>query len=202
MTETAAIGTTLPRAPVQWRRADPRTGLDQRMLSSDPIVHHLRVCLQTARAKPSEMSFVCADHVASALNAYLGRAHNIVVLPQPTTSRGGLAPWQLRRAKEILVSHLDKAVPLADLASTCKLSPGHFARAFKQTTGKPPHRWLMEKRIEKAQELLVSTRLPLVDIAITCGFADQSHFTRVFTRSTQSSPGAWRRHRQTVPPAA
>jgi AraC-like DNA-binding protein len=98
--------------------------------------------------------------------------------------------------------HLDKAVPLAELARACKLSPSHFARAFRQTTGQPPHRWLMEQRIEKAKLLLVDTTLSLAQIAQRCGFADQSHFTRVFVQLVQSSPGQWRRHCRSGPVAA
>jgi transcriptional regulator GlxA family with amidase domain len=99
-------------------------------------------------------------------------------------------------------SHLDEAVPLAELARACKLSPGHFARAFRQATGQPPHRWLMEQRIEKAKQLLVDTTLSLAQIAQRCGFADQSHFTRVFVQLVQSSPGQWRRHWRSGPVAA
>jgi AraC family transcriptional regulator len=99
-------------------------------------------------------------------------------------------------------SHLDEAVPLAELARACKLSPSHFARAFRQTTGQPPHRWLMEQRIEKAKQLLVDTPLSLAQIAQRCGFADQSHFTRVFAQLVQSSPGQWRRHWRRDPVAA
>ena len=93
------------------------------------------------------------------------------------------------------MSRLDETVPVAKLAQACQLSPGHFARAFKQATGKPPHQWLTDQRLEKAKKLLVDTELALAEIAISCGFADQSHFTRVFSRSVRSSPGAWRRFR-------
>jgi AraC family transcriptional regulator len=193
MTETARIEITQPASLLEWSRIDPIIGLDRCDLASDPVVHHLGLCLHTARSQPSEMSPVCADHVASALQAYLKQAHNVVSLPPPA-ARGGLAPWQLRRAKAMLVSHLDEPISLAELARACKLSPSHFARAFRQTTGQPPHRWLMEQRIEKAKQLLVDTTLSLAQIAQTCGFADQSHFTRVFAQLVQSSPGQWRRH--------
>ena len=147
------------------------------------------------------MSPVCADHVASALEAYLKQMHNVLSLPFPTV-RGGLSPWQLRRAKEMLLSRLDEPISLAELARACKLSVGHFARAFRQTTGQPPHRWLMEQRIEKAKQLLVDSTLSLAEIAQTCGFADQSHFTRAFAQLTHASPGQWRRHRRRGPIAA
>ena len=201
MAETASIEITQPTSLVEWRRIDPIIGFDRSAVASDPVVHHLGLCLDTARSRPSEMSPVCADHIASALEAYLRQAHNIVSLPPPAV-RGGLAPWQLRQAKQILISRLDEPISLAELARACKLSPGHFARAFRQTTGQPPHRWLMVQRIEKAKQLLVDSTLSLAQIAQKCGFADQSHFTRIFAQLVQSSPGQWRRHWRRGPVAA
>jgi AraC family transcriptional regulator len=201
MTESASIEITQSTSLVEWRRIDPIIGFDRCDMASDPVVHHLGLCLDTARSRPSEMSPVCADHIASALEAYLRQAHNIVSLPPPAV-RGGLAPWQLRQAKQILISRLDEPISLAELARACKLSPGHFARAFRQTTGQPPHRWLMVQRIEKAKQLLVDSTLSLAQIAQKCGFADQSHFTRVFAQLVQSSPGQWRRHWRRGPVAA
>jgi AraC family transcriptional regulator len=107
--------------------------------------------------------------------------------------RGGLAPWQVSRAKGILSAHLDGSVPLTELAQQCRLSVSHFARAFRRTTGVAPHKWLMERRVEVAKEKLRDGRLSLSDVALVCGFADQSHLTRVFTQLAGISPRAWRR---------
>ena len=118
--------------------------------------------------------------------------------PPPMASpplRGGLAPWQERRAKELMSTHLGREISLAFVAGECKLSVSHFARSFKQCTGKPPHRWLLENRVEKAKELLIDAELPLAEIALECGFSDQSHFTRVFSRIAGTSPGTWQRLR-------
>jgi AraC family transcriptional regulator len=109
--------------------------------------------------------------------------------------RGGLAPWQERRAKELMSTHLGREISLAFVAGECGLSVSHFARSFKQCTGKPPHRWLLENRVEKAKELLINAELPLAEIALECGFSDQSHFTRVFSRIAGTSPGTWQRLR-------
>jgi AraC-like DNA-binding protein len=173
---------------------------DRSALANDPIVRHLRPCLQTARARPSESCSNCLDHLETVLQVYLRHTHNIIPLSLPVT-RGGLAPWQLRRTKELMCSRLDQAVPLAELARAVNLSPGHFVRAFKQSTGQPPHRWLVERRIAKAKQLLVNTSLPLAEIALACGFSDQSHFSRVFSRATNTSPGAWRRYLRSHPSA-
>ena len=170
-------------------------GWDRQVPASDPIVHHLGVCLRKARTQPSEMSSACVDHVVSALHAYLAQTGNAVPLDTPT-ARGGLAPWQLCRAEKAAASRLEGAVTLTDLATACNLSPGYFSRAFKQTTGMSPHRWVMERRVEKAEEMLVATKLSLAEIALACGFADQSHFTRVFSRIAGLTPGTWRRNRR------
>jgi AraC family transcriptional regulator len=181
------------QAPASLPHPEPDDEGDRRALASDPVVRHLRPCLQTARARASESCSNCLDHLETALQVYLQQTHNIIPLSMPVT-RGGLAPWQLRRTKEMMCSRLDQAVPLAELARAVNLSPGHFVRAFKQSTGQPPHRWLVEQRIEKAKQLLVNTSLSLAEIALACGFADQSHFGRVFSRVTHTSPGAWRRY--------
>jgi AraC family transcriptional regulator len=114
---------------------------------------------------------------------------------QPATRplRGGLAPWQARRATEILTTNLDGGVPLKEVAKECHLSMSHFSHAFRVTMGVAPHKWLLMRRVEVAKEKLRDSRLPLSDVALACGFADQSHLTKVFTRSVGLSPGAWRR---------
>ena len=71
----------------------------------------------------------------------------------------------------------------------------HFERAFRQTTGMPPHQWLTKHRVERAKALLSLGSLELAEIAEACGFADQSHFTRVFSRCEGVTPGRWRRRR-------
>ena len=85
-------------------------------------------------------------------------------------------------------------VDLEQVAAVCDLSLSHFARAFRQTYGKPPYRWLIERRIDKAKDLLMNTRLPLSDIAVRCGFTDQSGFNRSFKRMYGITPGIWRRN--------
>jgi AraC family transcriptional regulator len=124
--------------------------------------------------------------------AHVARATNE---QQPIhTSRGsGLAPWQLRRAKEMLRADLATKASPRRVAEACRLSVGYFSRAFKESTGVSPYQWLLALRVEVAQTLLENSQVPLVEVADMCGFADQSHFSRVFGRVLGKSPGAWRR---------
>lgn len=121
------------------------------------------------------------------------------ITPMPVTAqRGGLAPWQVRRAKQIMDDKLEEAVAIEELAAACRLSKSHFARAFKATTGQSPHRWHLGHRVEHAKRLMIESNQSLADIALVCGFADQSHFAKVFSRLVGSPPGTWRRSQERV----
>ena len=162
--------------------------------SDDPIVRYLFLALRPLLEQPAAGSSLFVDHIALALQAHLLRTYASTVIEVQSVRRG-LAPWQERRAKEAMNASLDKDTSIAQLASECGLSSSHFARAFRQATGRPPHRWLLERRLEIAQGLLLNSRMPLSKIAIACGFSDQSHFSRAFSQMTGTSPGAWRRIR-------
>jgi AraC-like DNA-binding protein/predicted transcriptional regulator len=106
---------------------------------------------------------------------------------------GGLSPSHLRRATTYLTQFAEPTISVADVAAKLGLSPTQFARAFKASTGFPPHRWQLSQRIGRAQELLRDGSSPLAEIALATGFAEQSHFTRVFKKIVGVSPGAWQR---------
>jgi len=110
--------------------------------------------------------------------------------------QGTLAPWQLNRAKEFMAANLSTGVRLRDLAEITRLSQSQFGRAFKASTGLAPHRWQMNLRITRAQQLLLDGELSLAQIALVTGFSEQSHLTRVFRSIVGVSPGSWRRDRR------
>ena len=112
--------------------------------------------------------------------------------PEPLAG-DGLTPRQLRRVNDYLQAQLANPVRPVDLARLLGMSRSHFCRAFKISTGLPPHAWLMSLRVRRARELMMSGRSSLVDVALNTGFADQPHFTRVFTRFAGVTPGEWRR---------
>jgi AraC family transcriptional regulator len=116
--------------------------------------------------------------------------------PACATARGGLAPWRQSRAEDLLRAGLAGGVSVEQVARECHMSVSQFGRTFKKTTGLTPHRWLLQQRVQRAQDLLLRSALPLAEIALDCGFSEQSHFTRTFTRLVGTSPGQWRRQRR------
>jgi AraC-like DNA-binding protein len=161
----------------------------------DQTVWHLGAALLPALERPDEIGAMYADHLLLATHTYFAAAFGGMRLPS-FSRRGGLAPWQVRCATDLMIDRLGDDISLSEAAGACGLSPNYFARAFKQSVGTPPHRWLLLQRVLRAKSLLRDADRSLSDIAGACGFADQSHFTRVFTSIVGASPGAWRKQVQ------
>jgi AraC family transcriptional regulator len=158
----------------------------------DLVMFGLAQALAGAMEHPGDGTAMFSDCIALAFFAHIVRAYGGVPAGGRNL-RGGLAPWQLQRARDFVDANLADDPSISRLAAACGLSSGYFARAFKQTTGLSPSRWLTRRRVERAKELLQDPGRALAEIAQLCGFADQSHFTRVFSRSEGYSPGRWRR---------
>lgn len=158
----------------------------------DPIVRNLATSILSALSLPGNAGRKFIDYALLALAAHLARTYGgLECMPD---YKGGLAPWQERRAKELLASDLASQKSLQDVADECHLSISHFARAFRKSVGTAPHQWLLRQRVAAAKNLMSQHDRKLSDVALCCGFADQSHFTRVFSREVGCSPGAWRRN--------
>ncbi len=158
----------------------------------DPVVHHLGQPLLYSLDRPHHASKLFLDYVLLALNCHVVCSYGGVDMSAPRF-RGGLSPWQTRTATDLLEAHLNGKIALQQVAEACELSVSHFARAFKKTFRKPPHNWLTERRVDRARDLMTNSHLPLADIAIRCGFGDQSALNRSFKRIHGISPGIWRR---------
>jgi AraC family transcriptional regulator len=133
---------------------------------------------------------------AEALSVVL--LHEIIRLNQDATStgevaRGGLAAWQQKRVARFIEEHLAEPIVLATLADLVRLSPFHFARAFKQSFGIPPHRYHTTRRIDRGKTLLAGTSASVTEIALQVGFSETSSFTAAFRKLTGSSPTEYRR---------
>jgi AraC family transcriptional regulator len=159
--------------------------------ANDAIVLHLGDCLIPAIERYLRTDDQFVDRITTALNIHFARVYGGMHFPPPLVS-GGLAPWQLRLARDRINASLDEGFSLKQIARECRLSASHFVKAFARSTGISPHRWLMQRRVDVAKDLMLSTDTSLAEISLKCGFSDQSHFTRVFAEATGETPGRWR----------
>lgn len=141
-------------------------------------------------------------HIAHAMALLRGKPSfgpsSIQVPPNLETQivRGGLPAWQTRKVFAYVEANLCRRISIRDLARLLELSAGHFCRAFKCTFGVSPRDYVLRRRIEVAQGLMLTTSEPLSSIAVSCGMCDQPHFTRSFHRIVGQTPYTWRRSRR------
>jgi AraC family transcriptional regulator len=138
-----------------------------------------------------------ADGISLAITAQLfGGRPGEATARRPRVS--GLSKWRMKRATEYIEANLAEPISLADIASAAGLSRMHFAAQFRAATGLRPHEYLLQRRIERAQDLLLNSRLPLVEIALDVGFKTQAHFTTVFARFMKETPNVWRQRNRGI----
>jgi AraC-like DNA-binding protein len=164
---------------------------------NDATISSLGCLLLPALSHPDQANPLFVDHVLLAVGVHVAQTYG-GMRPMSRLARGGLAPWQERRAKEILRANIKRRVALKEVARECGVSVGYFSHAFRRTLGVAPHKWLIEQRVALSKEKLRDDGLSLSDVAAECGFSDQSHLTRVFRQAVGVSPGAWRRALRTV----
>lgn len=107
--------------------------------------------------------------------------------------RGRFLPWQERKLREYIDTHISDQIPVANLLALVRLGERHFARFFRQTFGMSPRAFLIRRRLQLAAQHMLQSDAPLSDIALQCGFTDQAHFGNRFREATGFSPAAWRR---------
>ncbi len=158
----------------------------------DPIVFRMAQVLSVALESPETVSDAFIEYIALAFHEHVIHQYGgASVSSRPSEAR--LAPWQIRRVTDFVEENLERNPSITDLANLCELSPSYFAQAFRQMMGMAPHQWLMRRRVERAKVLLKGTDVTLAIVSTSCGFFDQSHFSRVFTRFEGNSPREWRR---------
>ena len=146
----------------------------------DAVIRHIGASLMEGLRRPADTNQLFIDHMMLALTAHVAQTYGgLTRRAEPV--RGGLAPWQLKRVCERLDADLGGTLSLQQIAIEFGLSASHFSRAFRISTGLPPHQWLLRQRVNTAKQLMSVRDLPLSEIAISAGFANQSHFTRVFS---------------------
>jgi AraC family transcriptional regulator len=164
------------------------------------VVSELIETMADALSKDPEAARECVRHASAALLSCALVAEESVDAASVETNerrmyRGGLAPWQVRSVTTYIDANLSGSLSCEALARLARLSVSYFARAFKCTFGYSPHVFLMRRRMERAQGLMLKSDAPLAQIALDCGFADQAHLSRLFLRFTGERPASWRRAR-------
>jgi len=159
----------------------------------DPIFGHLAQVLALTLDGPDVASPLFVEQLAVTIGTHLIDRYGNKPVPSSRKSQR-LSSQHETRAKDMLLANVQSSVSLEEIANACNLSRSYFIRAFRETTDRTPHQWLLEQRIDRALDLLRNSDASLSDIAISCGFSDQSHFTRTFSRRVGTPPGIWRRH--------
>lgn len=163
-------------------------------ITAPPAAYILRALVaETDAGNGSGLAYV------EALTMALGRQlaiHAGVTRARESRFRGGLSPLVRRRVLGLIDARLDSRLTIGALANEAGLSPAHFARAFRETTGRAPHRYLLALRLQRARLLLGEPGATISDVAVRTGFADQAHFTRLFKREFGVTPGTYQRARR------
>jgi AraC family transcriptional regulator len=145
------------------------------------------------REEAAGQGLVVSALVEQALVYLLRRYANLRRSAHLELSRVGLVDRRIRLAVELMHAHLDRDLPLEEIASAAHLSPFHFARLFKKLAGATPHAYLASLRAARAQQLLAETDLPVTEVGARVGYMSSSHFARAFRQATGISPRAYRK---------
>lgn len=166
-------------------------GLRDEVKADDPAIYRTAMAIAAEAAQGEAGSKLLIDSLSCQLCVHILRGHADVLFREPRGAEG-LTFAQERTVRDYIHAHLDEKIALDDLAATIALSRYHFVRRFRQSTGTSPHEFVLRQRVEQATTLLSRTSIPLLDIAARCGFADQSHLTRVFKKHVGTTPGRYR----------
>ena len=160
----------------------------------DPFIYHFAQAIAFLMETPSKAPRLLIDQILCALRSHLAFRYGGMALPaKPPT---GLSDSQIHRVKSLMLDDLEYDVGLNKLAEVCGLTVHVFRRKFKAMFGRSPHRWRLAQKVERARNLIEFTDTPLAETSAMCGFSDQSHLTRVFTRLVGMPPAAYRRMRR------
>jgi AraC-like DNA-binding protein len=173
-------------------KVDPYSGSDSGPVAS--ILIELLGSAESALARDSAKARQLITKATAILIAELdGQREAAATPPPPPSRRSALSPWQKRRVLEHIDLSLDEPIKIDDLACIARLSASYFARAFRADFGRSPHAYIVDQRIRRAQELMLTTDKSLAAIAVACGLSDHAHLTRLFRRAVGETPARWRR---------
>jgi AraC family transcriptional regulator len=174
--------------------ADPQSvEIVPQFLFRDPVIESVVTQLAIEAGNGSPSGLLYAESACEFLAHHLIERYS-TLSKMPTRPRGGLPAHRLKAIKNYIEENLGNPIALHDLAGLACVSGRHFERAFRQSLGVPPHRYLLERRVAAARELLLShPRLNIEEIARKLGFSSSSHLSSAFVRRMGCSPAAFRR---------
>jgi len=173
---------------------NPDITFEQRIGVDDEDMRRTLLVLLQEIESPGWNSKLYVETLLTLLVSQIVRCASNLVGPHRTIyKKGGLPGWRLKRALELLEKDLCEAPSLVELAHQLQLHPTSLCRAFKQSMGITPHRYLLLHRIKCAKEMMSDQRRTLTDIAVDCGFNSSSQFSLVFRRFSGMSPRQYRR---------
>ena len=176
---------------VQTTARDSSSGAHQQF---HLVANSLAKLLDTARRElerdrdAAKASLVTASHILQAEIERCSGANGCTT--------GGLAAWQITRARAYIDSNLHRTIHIRDLSAVAQRSPAHFSRKFKLAVGDSPHAYVVKRRLERASHLMMTSAEPLSEIALSVGFSDQAHLCRLFRQAFGQSPAHWRREHE------
>lgn len=165
----------------------------------DPMLKQIGEGIRQEFERKDRSSQLRVDLLSQQLAIHLLLRHSNLAGPSAArcdAAKGGLAPHHIHRVTQYMEDHLARDVSLAELAGITGLSTFHLCRAFKQSTGLPPHRWRLARRIERAREMLENTDLPVTEVAAAVGYDDPSQLACAFRKALGVSPSQYRRERR------
>jgi AraC family transcriptional regulator len=164
------------------------------VVTRDAVVERLARSLLEADETGGSLCQIYLDCITTAIVARL-----LASVHRPSARRAPeLVPWRLKRATDYIESRLAEPLRLADIASAAGLTRMHFAAQFRAATGLRPHEYVLRRRIERAQRMLATNNVSLVDVALSVGFQTQAHFTSIFKRFVGQPPRAWRQRQRNL----
>lgn len=166
-----------------------------RLAVADEMPSYLGRALQAEAETGASGTSVMANSLSHAIALQVLRNHSSLAEEEPERTQG-LPGGRLRGVIDYMHSHLDETLSLEKLADLSGLSASQFARRFSNATGRSPHRFLMDLRIDRARTLLEATDQSVIDVGLECGFEQPSHFSTAFRARIGMSPRAWRMERR------
>lgn len=188
----------LEEVAAEMVEGDPsRIEIPPNILDTDPSLAALLEAVVAALASDDAGTAFYSDYLSRVIAAHLIRAYSRGnIKNNRIIGASGYVTQSVADAIEYMRANLDRPIGLDDIANAVHRSPSHFARIFRADLGMPPHRYLINLRVEKAQFLLEKTNASIAEIAYECGFSHQEHLTRLFRRLRATTPAAFRRSRR------